>query len=567
MRASVGNEPTAGKLADTPVSIATRWRTVRHLRREQIVGRFKHWLPRTSRAGGPALPLRQRKQSFGAPIYRAGPIRSGSKFQFLNRAGAVRGVEGWNASDCDRLWLYNLHYFDWLREKAAPERVEDDAAWIERWMAENPIGHGAGWEPYPLSLRIVNWIAWLLTIGKAADGQVESLAAQARQLARSLEYHLLGNHLFVNAKALIFAGAFFAGDEAEQWLKTGSHLLQREIREQILPDGGHFELSPMYHALILEDILDLLGLAEAYPDVMQSVANDANLKATAAKMIAWLDRMKHPDGQIAYFNDAAFGIAPTPDALVDYANRRGVTAPTTTSPFTVLRDSGYVAFSLPPIFCVFDCGRIGPDYLPGHAHADTLSFELSVGADRIISNSGTSTYARGREREWERSTRAHATVEIDDTNSAEVWASFRVGRRPNVGLLQSASTDRAHWVECQHDGFGHLQGAPVHRRRLTVAGQCLNVEDAIDGAGSHIAMGRFPVHPGIKIERSGEWCLMLDTPSGRRVDVRVDGPVNIELTSGRFASGFGATTERPVIEWQWRGSLPVSVRTQFRVVS
>ena len=70
----------------------------------------------------------------------------------------------------------------------------------------------------------------------------------------------MGNHVFANAKALVYAGLFFDGIEANDWLAKGMKILVKECNEQILPDGGHFELSPMYHAIVLEDILDLINI-------------------------------------------------------------------------------------------------------------------------------------------------------------------------------------------------------------------------------------------------------------------------------------------------------------------
>ena len=116
-------------------------------------------------------------------------------------------------------------------------------------------------------LRIVNWIKWFLA---AQPDQVlpsrpgsHSLAVQTRWLRSRLEWHLLGNHLFANAKALVFAGLYFDGAEAQAWLVRGCAILARELPEQILADGGQFERSPMYHALALEDLLDLLNLIGA----------------------------------------------------------------------------------------------------------------------------------------------------------------------------------------------------------------------------------------------------------------------------------------------------------------
>ena len=82
----------------------------------------------------------------------------------------------------------------------------------------------------------------------------------------------------------------------------------------MLPDGGHFERSPMYHSLILEDVLDL---HQPVPDAVS--ASPGSWSASAGRMLGWLGQMCHPDGRIAFFNDAAFDVAPAPDALFEYA--------------------------------------------------------------------------------------------------------------------------------------------------------------------------------------------------------------------------------------------------------
>src|SRR5207245_9148285 len=95
------------------------------------------------------------------------------------------------------------------------------ARWITRWITEYPAPHGNGWEPYPLSLRIVNWIKWLVRQPAidpvAATAIVRSLELQSHVLSQRLETDLLGNHLFANGKALIFAGSFFEGVQAGTW--------------------------------------------------------------------------------------------------------------------------------------------------------------------------------------------------------------------------------------------------------------------------------------------------------------------------------------------------------------
>ena len=213
-----------------------------------------------------------------------------------------------NDTKLEKLWLYQLHYFDDLNAQSAEKRTDWHKLLIERWINENPPCRGNGWESYPISLRIVNWIKWTLAGNELSQDAVSSLAVQVRYLFERLEWHLLGNHLFANAKALVFAGLFFQGEEAAKWLNRGLKILSRQVREQILPDGGHFERSPMYHSIILEDLLDLYNLSVAYEQDFP--AHWKHLPDTWKNRIQtmrfWLKAMTHPDGEIALFNDAAW---------------------------------------------------------------------------------------------------------------------------------------------------------------------------------------------------------------------------------------------------------------------
>ncbi len=243
-------------------------------------------------------------------------------FRFLNETHALSET-GWNGQAYEKLWIYNLHYFDDLNAQRAHARNSWHEGLLERWVKENPPGFRNGWEPYPTSLRIVNWIKWSLAGNSLSDGCLDSLAVQARWLNKRFEWHLRGNHLFANAKAMLYAGVFFQGDEAENWLKKAIAVIAKELPEQVLADGGNFERSTMYHSIFLEDVFDLVNLASAYPDCIDdSLLN--TLVVTSVSMLGWMDGMLHPDGQISLFNDAAFHIAPEPAELHSYARRLGI---------------------------------------------------------------------------------------------------------------------------------------------------------------------------------------------------------------------------------------------------
>lgn len=496
--------------------IGRLWRTVRYLRPVQVYGRLWFRLVRPRLDVSPAPALRRRVGSWHHPARRPASLVGPDSFRFLNEGGSL-AEHGWDNPAKAKLWRYNQHYFDDLNAVAAEERIQWHQALIGRWINDNPPAQGSGWEPYPISLRIVNWIKWALAGNVLRGTAIASLAVQTRWLSRRLEWHLLGNHLFANAKALVFAGLFFEGPEAEAWLGQGLRILKREVAEQILADGGQFELSPMYHALAVEDMLDLLNIARTYGrrDLIKL------WRRPLTAMVAWLDTLSHPDGHIAFFNDAAFGIAPANAEILEYGRRLGVEYDMSVAPVRHLPDSGYLRMSAGQFVLIADLARVGPDYLPGHAHADTLSFELSINGQRVFVNSGTSEYGTGPERQRQRGTAAHNTVMVAGENSSEVWSGFRVGRRArpyNVGVAQSDVVLRA---QASHDGYRHLPERPAVTRSFELDEKRLVVVD--DVTASTVAEARYHLHPAIGLRSVTSTGAVLELPGGERFQVHCEG--------------------------------------------
>lgn len=307
--------------------------------------------------------------------------------------------------------------------------------------------------------------------------------------------------MLANAKALVFAGTFFFGDEPERWRRAGLRLLARELPEQILADGGHFERSPMYHSAILEDVLDLVNLAGIFPDAI-SEKLCGEWRTSAQKMRVWLAVMCHPDGEIALFNDAALNIVPQPVEIENYARRLGLGEfPSPRDGITLLRESGYARLQKDEAVLIVDVAPIGPDYLPGHAHADTLTFELSLFGSRIIVDSGTSTYDNTSERHAQRSTAAHNTVEVDGENSSEMWGSFRVARRAKPHDLKIDPRRDTLRMSCSHDGFRRLPGKVTHSREWRLRERELEITDTLIGKFG-CAVSRFHFHPSVASDKA-----------------------------------------------------------------
>lgn len=544
----------------TAGSLARYWHTVRHLRPVQVYGRlwFRLAAPAPDRRPAPRI---RAARGVWCPCPRRASMTGSATLSLVGVERALASPADWNRAEWTKLWLYNAHYFDDLVASGADRRTAWHRALIARWVAENPPARGNGWEPYPTSLRIVNWIKWACAGHRLEEAVVDSLAVQVRHLRRRLEVHLLGNHLWANAKALAFAGAFFEGSEADAWRGKGLALIGRELDEQVLRDGGHVERSPMYHALVLEDLLDLVQLADRFPGRVPE-AGPARWREVAGRMLRWLRVMTHPDGGIAFFNDAALGVAPDLAALTDYARAVGVAVPDAPlAPIEALPESGYVRLEAGPAVVIADVAPVGPDYMPGHAHADTLSFELSLAGRRVLVNGGTSTYEADAQRQRERGTAMHNTVEVDGADSSEVWAGFRVARRARpLGVSWDRGDDGSLWIEAAHDGYRRLPGKVVHRRRWELRRDGLAVVDTIEGRWSE-AVARFRFAPGLFVERSRDG-VAEGTVSGSPVPLqwRCEGAGALVVEAGTWHPRFGASEAAVVLAVPLRG---VSLRTEF----
>jgi len=442
------------------------------------------------------------------------------RFCFLNREYQFPGEITWNDSALEKLWLYNLHYFEYLiplTGRTSPANFRIGKAIICEWIENNPPGRGNGWEPYPLSLRIVNWIfffdAYFEEFRKEDQFReifINSLYRQCAYLDWFLEYHILANHFFENIKSLLFAGIFF---QHRQWVKKACRLLRKEIEEQVLPDGGHYERSPMYHSIILAGFLDIFNILKAAenvaPQYLQSVesAGETRLAASeiekaAPKMLSWLDSLVHPDGEIALFGDSAFNIAPTYMQLRDYYARINghYFAHSPPEGATALPESGYFIFSAPAHYFAIDGGELGVRYQPGHAHCDLFSYEYSYRGTRFIVDSGVGNYLETDTRQKARSVYSHNTVVINGWEQAQLWKVFRAGKwwvRIKEASLQETETGPFF-----DGGYEYSSAKVFHHRRVTFIDQKFFViEDKITGRSLQTIESLVHFHPECSIEQ------------------------------------------------------------------
>jgi uncharacterized heparinase superfamily protein len=220
-----------------------------------------------------------------------------------------------------------------------------------------------------------------------------------------------------------------------------------------------------------------------------------------------------------------------------------------------LSASGYLRVDLDDhSTAIIDVARVGPDYQPGHAHADTLSFELSLFGQRVFVNSGTSTYEPGVERDAQRGTSSHTTVIIDDCNSSDIWAGFRVGRRARPQLISTESADDRVVIHASHDGYRRLLGGATHFRQWTWISNSVKVLDRIDGS-FHRAVANYHLHPGVQarpVDRD-QSLVELTIAGGRTVSVRVMGG-RLSLLPSFWYPEFGRSIANQRLSVEFTGS-------------
>lgn len=546
-------------------------RTASQLKPRQLLWQIYRRLRRATPVALPKPETVARNPDFTLlpPVPAPASYDGDGTFRFIGLAHRMNGsVIDWQSAALPKLWRYNLHYFDFLTAPNFPS--ERAAALITDWINHNPIGTDIAWEPYPVSLRLVNWIKSIATFHRDRLPVAEmerSLYAQGRWLAANLEYHIQANHLLKNLKALAFVGCFFRGNEPAGWRMQAARLLLGELEEQFLPDGGHYERSPMYHAICTEDLLDLLNLVLRNPGSELDVLREP-LLATVRRALDYLSDVTMPDGEIALLNDSAMGIAPKTDALADYAGKLFSYQPShdpKDSRVIKLSDAGYYGYRYENDMLLWDCGPIGPDYQPGHGHCDALSFELSLKGRRVIVDSGVCDYEDSPTRRYARSTEGHNTIRIDGTEQSEIWHVFRVARPASVQHLDMIVGQHSISMSGVHHGYQRLPGKMDHKRRLhafPVDGR-IDIHDVISGIGTHLIELFVHIHPDLYATADhGRFLIrerLSSVPIAEIVFDNIDSGSAAKVGQGIYMPEFGKAIPNDVLVISLRRALPANL--------
>jgi uncharacterized heparinase superfamily protein len=467
----------------------------------------------------------------------------------------------WSDASVSRLWRFQLHGFDWSARPACAGHDEYVRKSIEGWLSQFGTRHDRdAWNPYPTAHRVVSWLKWSTLNDTTVAGLDAAVSSHAAFLWRHLERDIGGNHLVKNLKAVLFAATYLSDSRLHG---QAARMLRRELRRQILPDGGHYELSPMYHAVVLEDVLDVINLLANNPMPNAAAAGlleDA--RAAAPRMLGWLRAVCFGDPVDAHFNDSAPEGSASVCQLTAYAERLGLPVPAAVSaPVTSLPASGYFVIRTGELQMCMDAGRLCPDELPAHAHSDVLSFELTARGEKVFVNAGVDDYGRTDTRSYVRGAAAHNTISIDGLDQGQMWGQFRVAERPRS--VEGLAGERDGWfvAEGRHDGFARQgSSAHTHARKIRVRkdGRLAVIEDEAFGSGFHLVTAYLHLHPSVGIARGRDMVTLTAGPS--QIGLTWENTALATIEEHPYFEAFGVARPHQVLVFQCTVELPHAQR-------
>lgn len=531
--------------------------------------------------------------------------------------GLSPSIENQKSTTANQFWRFQLHYHEYLLDliaagvasekekgpfcrKTAPSASHNrvsppfsDRAWdiVDQWIVGNTLGDpqllADAWHPYCISRRLPVWILLWTTAPRsdtAAERTLSSAYQQASFLERHLERDLGGNHLLENLKALLMAGAFFKGVEAERWLRKAGRLMTREVRQQILPSGEHFERSPMYHCHVLGLLMDVGNAIQEELPELAATCHDAT-----GRMLEFLERIVHPDGEIPLLGDSCFGETALASKLLYHARRHRVSRevaavglfskgvmdgfgdrscgndnlPRENVPLskrnlqenTARRIGDYWTFRDDEDFLLFDAGLVAADHLPAHAHADLLGIEASIGGRRLFVDSGVFNYEGDEMRQYCRSTAAHNVVQIDGLDQCDMWSRFRMGYRGHPSRLKSGRQGNFDCASASHNAYRRCKVSRVSRWIACRCGGPWIFVDSAHGRGRHRLDNRLHLHPHAQAKLADRDTVEISIGE-HVVHATFLSPGRLTIDRGWYCPQFGRRERSQVIRWSIQCETP-----------
>ncbi len=423
-------------------------------------------------------------------------------FQGIRMACPASGPD---EGEADRLLLAQYHSFSWLRDLAAcPDSAAASALaesltriWLEAHAGS--ITEPA-WSAGVAGRRLLFWPSYAPLILASTDlvyrsAVLNCLARTARHVERTVDRTPPGFERIAAWCGVVAAGLLIAGGDPRRLY--GEAGLAKALSQQVTEDGGVASRSPA-EQLELVDLLSVLRSIYAARKMGIPVAiNNVLVRAVPPLLGVTLG-----DGALSSWQGSLPLVQQRVDAVITGSGER-------TRPLRQARDWGYQRMNGGQTVLVLDAAPPPHSRSAKSSCASTFALEMSDGAHRLIVNcggaSGAALQTVGGLSQGLRTTAAHSTLVLADTNSTAVLVNGTLGKGVDEVELDRQETDLGSKVEVGHDGYARRFGF-VHKRSiaLSVDGREVRGEDTLLPAPNRrkakdaLFAVRFHLAPGVE---------------------------------------------------------------------
>ena len=456
-------------------------------------------------------------------------------FEFLGKKKSFISISEivFDSQDYGELWCYNLNYFDFLNQINNNFQLEKDL--IFEWVERNYKSENIVWDPYPVSMRLVNLIKWFSKNFNKFDKKTKIYFLKLIQqhdlyLRKNIEFHLDGNHLLENYISLLISSIFCNKDDL---LESDFNNLNNEIKNQFLVDNFHYERSIMYHNILVEKLLNIIAIGQNKKHSSKFDHKLSNLHNSISKMLIVTNNFLYPTYSYPSFNDVVRYRDNRVIEIIKYSKNLKFNSIKKHKNIN-FEASGYLKFELQNSIFIYDYGDIAPKHIPGHGHCDCFSFEFFHNNIPIIVNTGTSTYEYGDRRFKERSTSAHNTISFGGNEQDEIWSRFRVARQHTIEYfkLDSFTKNKLFFS----GSLSNYNNQYKHKRNVSIENNILTVKDKVESFDKKsLPSLNLHFHPNVKIVRKSEDNFLIN----ETLVLEIKNTKNILLTDYLYADNYG----------------------------
>ena len=408
----------------------------------------------------------------------------------------------WDPPGVGIWWLSEMHGFSWLRHFKARDgqtSQQHSRALITHWINSGHKNFNSiSWRADILGRRVCSWIAHSDLLLEGADENfrenfLKVLSSQAKHLSNVIEKSDLGPEKYTALRGLLASG--LALSNGKKRLHQAKKILFRNIEKDIFQDGCFKNGQASATLEILSDLLWIRSCLydhDAVPEI---------LSTTITKMSLCVRSMRLGDGTLTRANG---GKAFSRESIDKILEKTGIKLNSRIS--ASLTTSGYERLAAGRTTIIMDCNQND-----NRQYAGSLSFEMSVGRDRLIVNCGPSLI---RNKEWEKAlsaSAAHSTLVLNNTNSS----SYKKNRTPNINIIRTIKTGEEQ-IRASHNGYlknfsaKHERILQLDKRGVSLLGS----DNLISGPGHKFKI-HFHLHPraNAQLSRNNEK-ILISLPSG-----------------------------------------------------